>query len=95
MAVKRNHLTENEGSQLMLQKDKEMVVKKKETQQGGGWGLGQVVIRKWDRHAMEMHVQVKEGRDLWWGPGWEIPKNIDISPSDHGIWEGKQAGQTQ
>lgn len=40
MAVKRNHLTENEGSQLMLQKDKEMVVKKKETQQGGGWGLG-------------------------------------------------------
>lgn len=81
------------GPRLVLQKDKDMVVKKKGTQQGGGWGLGhgdgEVVIRKRDRHAVATHVRVKEGRDVWWGPGWEVPKNIDVSLEDSGIWEGK------
>lgn len=48
------------GPRLVLQKDKGMVLKKKGTWQGGGWGLGygdrEVVIRKWDRHAVETHV---------------------------------------
>lgn len=88
----------NEGSQASATKRQGYGGEEEWAWQGGGWGLGhgdrEVVIRKRDRDAVEEHVWVKEGRVLWWGPGWEIPKNTDVSPNDSGILEGKQAGQT-
>lgn len=74
----------------MLQKDEDVMGKEEGTLQGGaqrGWGAdtGRSSSESGTGMRWRRTSRVKEGVDLCWGPGCEVPKNVEVSPNDGGI----------